>query len=152
MGIDQLLEELKSKGVLFDTNTLIYYFDDIKPYSNVLESIISYVNTGEIQAYISVVTVAELLVKPIREKKQDVIDQYLTFFRLLPNLTLVEITQEIAIRTARIRASVGLKMPDALIVGTAADKKCVILGNDSVWATKNLPVTYYLLKQLNLVL
>jgi predicted nucleic acid-binding protein len=146
MGIEVLLSNLRSsKTVLLDTNSLIYYFDDIPPYGNALEQVFHYVTTGDIHAYLSAVTSAELFVKPLRERNSEIVNQYLTFFHCFPNLTLADVTQDVAMQAALIRAETGLPMPDALIIATAAIKQCPILGNDSKWVTKKLPVPYYCL-------
>jgi predicted nucleic acid-binding protein len=147
MGVKALLSELcKYNAILFDTNTMIYYFEDVKPYSDILESIFSHVQSGHIHAYLSVVTAAELLVKPLREEDHGIANNYLQFYRYYPNLTVAETTRDIAIQGAVIRATTGLKMPDALIAATAAAMKCPILGNDREWTSKKLPVPYFYLK------
>lgn len=147
MGVEALLPELcKYNAILIDTSAMIYYFDDIKPYSNILESIFNHVQSGHIRAYLSVVTVAELLVKPLQKEEHGTANNYLQFFRYYPNLTVAESTSDIAIQAAVIRATTGLKMPDALIVATAAAFKCPILGNDREWTLKKLPVPYFYLE------
>lgn len=149
MGISSLLEQLEHHGrVLFDTNSIIYYMDDAKPYSELMENILNSIEKGDFQGYLSVITVAELFVKPIREKNQAAVNHYLNFLRNFPNLVIAETTQEVALQAAAVRAGTGLKTPDSLIIATAIENDCVIVGNDRLWAAKKLPVAYHNLREL----
>jgi predicted nucleic acid-binding protein len=146
MGVKSIFTELGShQAILFDTNSIIYYLDDITPYSEIIEEILSKVQSGHLLTYLSVITAAELLVKPLREKDQTMLNQIMSLTQHFPNLTLAEITQEVSFQAALIRATTGLKLPDALIIATAEINDCVIIGNDSKWSTKILPVPYFYL-------
>lgn len=148
MGVKSLSHALsKFPAVLFDTNSVIYYLDDVSPYNTILEEILGLVEVGQIKAYLSVITTAEILVKPLQKEDKSLASNYLRFFNFFPNLTVVDTTREIAIQAAIVKASTGMKLPDAIIIATAAVMRCPVLGNDKEWQKKQLPTPYIYLQE-----
>jgi predicted nucleic acid-binding protein len=91
-------------------------------------------------AYISVVSVAEMLIRPIRTGGHD-LSLVTDFVRGFPNLTVLDVTLDIANQAATIRALTRLSMPDALLVGTALLSGCeAIVTNDREWARRLTPL------------
>jgi predicted nucleic acid-binding protein len=91
-------------------------------------------------AYISVVSVTEMLVRPIRsgDSRLDLVTDFLQNF---PNLHILNTDFAIAIQAANIRAVARLALPDALLVGTAIMAACeVIVTNDERWARRLAPL------------
>jgi predicted nucleic acid-binding protein len=90
--------------------------------------------------YVSVITAAELLVRPMRTAGPDLVLMH-TFLRRLPNLFVVDVDFEVAHQAANIRALTRLPLPDALIVGTAIMSGCqVIITNDDRWSRRLSPL------------
>lgn len=148
MGLKSLSHALsKFPAVLFDTNSVIYYLDDVSPYNTILEEILGLAEVDQIKAYLSVITTAEILVKPLQKEDKSLVSNYLRFFNSFPNLTVVDTTKDIAIQAAVVKANTGLKLPDAIIIATAAVMRCPVLGNDKKWLTKQLPVPYICLQE-----
>jgi predicted nucleic acid-binding protein len=91
-------------------------------------------------AYISVVSVAEMLIRPIRAGGHD-LTLVTDFIRGFPNLTVLDVTLDVANQAATIRALTRLSMPDALLVGTALLTGCeAIFTNDREWARRLAPL------------
>jgi predicted nucleic acid-binding protein len=90
--------------------------------------------------YLSVITAAEMLVRPLRTGSTDSQIMH-RFLRQIPNLHIVEVDFEIAQQAANVRALTRLMLPDALIVGTALLSGCeAIVTNDREWARRLSPL------------
>ena len=97
-------------------------------------------DTDPLIAYISIASVSELLVRPIRGAGADL--QLVTeFIRGFRNLEILDVNLDIAIQAANIRAVARLALPDALLVGTAIVAGCeVIVTNDERWVRRLSPL------------
>jgi predicted nucleic acid-binding protein len=97
-------------------------------------------DTDPLAGYISVITAAELLVRPLRSAGHDLVVMH-TFLRRLPNLHVIDIDFEVAHQAASIRALTRLALSDALIVATALMSACaVIVTNDEQWSRRLGPL------------
>lgn len=92
-------------------------------------------STGRNPAILSTLTVAELLVRPFRTGDAAIgaVEGFLRFFG---SIRLVDVTYAIAREAARIRATIGLSIPDAIVIATAIAKGAGVLAtNDRQWPT-----------------
>src|SRR6476661_10417232 len=102
-----------------DTSTCIAYHSTAELAYPVASHLFERISDDDdpLRAYISVVSVAELLVRPIRAG-----DARLTrmhgFLQSFPNLHIVDADFGIAHQAANIRAVARLALPDALLIGT----------------------------------
>jgi predicted nucleic acid-binding protein len=93
-----------------------------------------------LSGYLSVVSAAELLVRPIRGASADLLTMH-AFLRNLPNLHIIDVDFEVAHQAARIRALRRVALPDALIVATAILSGCeAIVTNDAQWSRRLGPL------------
>lgn len=69
----------------------------------------------------SVVTLAEVLVKPLLAARRDLVLRYRDFLSRAPHFTIADITAAAAERAADLRARHGIRLPDALQVATAME-------------------------------
>lgn len=90
-------------------------------------------------AAISALTVAEVLVRPVSASLQlGVIAQ--TRLREFPNLSTAPLDFDTAVEVAHVRATTKLKMPDAIVLGTAiAHQVEAIVHGDSEWGKRVRP-------------
>lgn len=104
--------------LLLDASALIAYLDGGEPVTPVATHLVDhFVRTGRNRGLVSAVTVMELLVRPLRQTPPAhhvVID----FLRHFPNLIAVDVTFDIAVGAASLRAEHNLLTPDALTVAT----------------------------------
>lgn len=143
MGLDSFLNAVGShRKVLVDTNVVIYLLEGTAFFGKAMEKLFGLIEAGEMKGYLSVITITELLVKPIRDKNLELrgkIDLFLDYF---PNLEVLDVTREIAARAAEIHAATNLRVPDAILIATAAVHGCAMVGNDLACAKKDLGIPY----------
>lgn len=123
--------------MLLDTTALAAYLDDSEATHAVTRHILAeFVATGRNPAVISMITVMELLVRPLRESPPGQ-HTLLAFLRNHPNLEVVPVDLQVAQDAAFLRAAQRLSPPDALVVGTGlAAQVGHLVTNDRKWATK----------------
>lgn len=127
-----LLHDLKrSAKVVLDTSILIYHLEDVRPYSDLTEGALTALAEGSFAGLVSTISLAELLVKPFREGRNEQITRCERFVLSLPNTTLCAPDHVISREAARLRAKYLLKTADALLVATAlVEKAAALLTND----------------------
>ena len=59
----------KHKVVGLDTAPLIYYIEDVAPYADLLDPLFGLLENHHLRAATSTITLAEILTKPLAEKK-----------------------------------------------------------------------------------
>ncbi|HAG09209.1 MAG TPA: PIN domain nuclease [Desulfotomaculum sp.] len=150
MGIKDFLKEVERFPViLIDTNIAIYLLEDIPVYGKGAKELFRLVQVGKIKAFLSVITAIELLVRPMKAENEELVNNIKLFLNHFPNLKLINVSKEIALKAAEIRAATNLKVPDAIIIASAVVNSCPVAGNDLEWARKNLMIPYiYLGKYL----
>jgi predicted nucleic acid-binding protein len=114
-----LLRALKGQTVAVDTMVFIYVFEEHPLYLPFLRSFFQEVEKGNLEATTSTITLTECLVQPYRKKDMVLAARYMVLFRNFPHLSVLPVTDEIAERAAILRASYGLKTPDAIQLATA---------------------------------
>jgi len=105
--------------ILLDTNCFIYYFEDNDSYADRLEELFTRIQNGKITAYMSVLSLLELLVKPKREGNVFLENRYKLALMNYPNLKIIDVSIGISDIAAGLRAEHNIKTPDAIILATA---------------------------------
>jgi predicted nucleic acid-binding protein len=105
--------------ILIDTNCFIYYFEDNEIYADKLEEMFTKIQNGEIKAYMSVLSLLELLVKPKKDGNIFLENRYKLTLMNYPNLKIIDVSVGIADVAATLRAEHNIKTPDAIILATA---------------------------------
>lgn len=106
------------------------------------------VRDGQKQAFVSVVTELELLVRPFREGDGWEAEQVRVVLDG-PGVHVVEMNRQVARMGAEIRAKRALSLADATIVATAMYANCdLIVGNDARCAQRVRDIPYVLLDEL----
>lgn len=129
----RLNEALRGHEVVaIDTNCFIYYLEGGMWAEELKDNLFLPLERGSFRAVTSVLTVAEILVRPKSLGFQDVCDEYVLLLSSYPNLEIVPFTLRIAIRCAEVRARYRIRTPDALQVATALEEGAgVFLTNDA---------------------
>lgn len=127
-----VIELLKHKIVFLDTAPLIYFMEGHSQYQPVLEQIFKLNDEGHFQFITSCITLLEVLVKPLKEKKHKTANQYRQILSSAAGLEIVDISTTISIRAASYRADFNLRTPDAIQIATAVEQKAdFFLTNDA---------------------
>ncbi len=112
-----------------DTNVIIYYIEEHPVFLEKVEPLIDKIVEGKAIGITSYVTLLELLVKPIKEERFDLVEQYKTI--LMAQLEMVPLDESVSLRAAELRAKYGIKTPDAIQLAS------VIFKNGNVFITND---------------
>lgn len=127
--------------ILLDTSCLVAYLDSTEVVHPIARHILdAFVGSGRNDAVIAMVTMMEILVRPLRSSPPGH-RTVLSFVRHHPNLEAVPTDLQVAQEAASLRASHRLRPPDALVIGTAiACQVSQLVTNDQTWAAKLAPI------------
>jgi predicted nucleic acid-binding protein len=109
----------KYKSVYLDTSAFIYFIEDNTRYHKVCKSIFEKIEAGSIKASTSTLTLLEVLVKPYKLKRDDLVFSFYSLFSTYPNISWINLTFNISDLAAKLRAENGLKAPDAIHAASA---------------------------------
>jgi predicted nucleic acid-binding protein len=104
--------------VVVDTAPLIYLLEDHPRFAAQFVALFEAAEQGRITIAISTITVAELLVGPLKLGQDALAKRY---EKALGAFDVIPVSLEIASTAARLRASTGLRLPDALQAATALE-------------------------------
>jgi predicted nucleic acid-binding protein len=120
VALKRLVAELgRFTRIGLDSSVLIYHLEDVRPYSDLTEGLFAAIGRGAPAAVLSTISVAELLVKPWRERQPAQVTAFERFVVSLPNASVIAPDVGMANEAARLRAAYGIRLPDALLVATA---------------------------------
>jgi predicted nucleic acid-binding protein len=112
-----------------DTNVIIYYIEEHPVFLGKVEPLIDRIVEGKAIGITSYVTLLELLVKPIKEERFDLVEQYKTI--LMTQLEMVPLDESVSLKAAELRAKYGIKTPEAIQLASVISKNGdVFITND----------------------
>lgn len=130
--MDHIRRQLANHSVIaLDSSIFIYHFEANPTYLPLTEVVLSAIADGTCQGVISTVTIMELTVWPWRQNRGDVARQYELLLANFPNLTIVDVTRDVARRAAQLRALYNVRSADALLVATG------LAGEATAWVTND---------------
>lgn len=106
----------KFKLIGLDTNIFSYHFHNHPQFVKFTNIIFNYLNQDQLKGITSVITLTELLSVNVNLAKIKILQQA---FQTTPNLTVLDVAQEIALEAAKIRRKYGFRTPDAIQLATA---------------------------------
>lgn len=126
---------IKGRVVAFDTAPLIYYIEENLNYLPLVEELFESIDAGSAQGFTSVLTLLEVLVKPMREGREDIADQYREVLTASANIGLYPIGEAVCETAADLRSKYPwLRTPDAIQIATAISHHAsTIVTNDDRW-------------------
>ena len=113
------IKALSGSLVALDTAPFIYFIEEHPTYLSHLRPFFEAVDQGEIRVVTSSLTLTEVLVHPIRRGATDLADRYRNILLEAVHITTVPVTEQVAEDAARLRATHGLRTPDAIQIFTA---------------------------------
>jgi predicted nucleic acid-binding protein len=134
--------------VYLDANIIIYVVEDVAPYAEHARSLLHAMASGTVEAVTSELTLAEVLVGPLRAGNESIGNAYTTFLYRSIGLVTMEVSREILVAAGELRAATSLRLPDAFHGATARRAGCTaFLTNDE--RLKSIPgIATVLLKDL----
>jgi predicted nucleic acid-binding protein len=118
------MKDIGHGTVCLDTSVFIYFIEEDKRYLNTVSPIFEAINIGVLTAVTSGVTLLETLVIPLRHKNSAIAAQYEHLLTDSFGLTLVPLDLDLLRKAAELRATLGIKTPDALQIAAAKREKC----------------------------
>lgn len=121
------------KGVVLDTMVFIYLFEDSPQFGSVSEFILEQVGLGKFEGVVTPITAAELMVKPIQNRRYDLADRYRLALRSMQTVVPVAFSFETGLLAGSLRAKYGLPLPDMIQVACAMESRSpTLITNDKV--------------------
>ena len=122
---------LPSSGpVYLDANGFIYSVERIEPYRTLLEPLWLQARAGQFEVVSSELVILETLVKPLRES-DTLLENLFRSLLAAREVRMIPATASLWEHAARLRATTGLKTPDALHAATAlAVESTLFVTND----------------------
>lgn len=143
MAIALLDDALRTMDrVLVDTSAMIAFHNVREPAHPLATHLMRRIENGAdpLRGYYSVVSAAEIMVRPIRTSMADFTYMH-TFLTGFPNLAILPVDMPVATQAATIRAATNIRMPDALIVASGLLSGCqAIISNDQPWQSRLSPL------------
>jgi predicted nucleic acid-binding protein len=109
----------KHEIIGLDTAPLIYFIEDVAPYAELLDGSFALLEAKKLRAVTSTVSLAEILTKPLAEKKFALVDEIKFALKALSALSIVAVDEKLAEAAALIRARFSIRLPDAIQVAAA---------------------------------
>ncbi len=110
-----------SRKVFLDSAPLIYFIEGSSEYQPLLQSLFESAEKGRFSFVTSVVTLLEVMVKPLREGQKELAAQYRDILTSASGMKLLSVSPTVAERAAQLRATYQLKTPDAIQLATAVE-------------------------------
>jgi predicted nucleic acid-binding protein len=119
------------KGVVLDTMIFIYLFEDSRQFASVSEFILEQIGLGKLEGVVTPITAAELMVKPLQNKRYDLADRYRLALRSMQNVVPVVLSFEVGLLAGGLRAKYGLPLLDMIQIACAMQSKTpTLITND----------------------
>lgn len=125
-----VIDDLISKTIFLDTAPLIYYIEGNSAYEVQLDKLFELNKKGEIFFSTSTITLLEILVKPLREKRFELAKIYSDLLIQSDNFKIIDIDRFVAIEAANLRSKFSLKTPDSIQIAASSLHCDFFLTND----------------------
>jgi predicted nucleic acid-binding protein len=139
-GLDAALGD--AERVLLDSSALIAFHSPHERAHPVADHLLKRIGSSRdpLRGYYSVVSAIELLIRPIRTGQQRFTFMH-AFLTQYPNLTDLPMDLTVAVQAANLRATTGISLPDAVVIGSGLLAGCeAIITNDERWKRRLEPL------------
>ncbi len=130
------------KNIFLDTMFFIYHFEKETKFLGLTTQVLSLVESGAIICSTSCLTLMEILAKPMKRGREDLVEDYKMLFETFPNLTLIPLGTSVAYMAAYFKSAYSLKPSDSVQIASA-----VVSGADHFLTNDNDLVS---IKELNI--
>ncbi|MFH1760697.1 MAG: type II toxin-antitoxin system VapC family toxin [bacterium] len=135
------------RNVVLDTMVFIYLFEDSSGYGQVCEFLVDKAGSGLFSGIVTPITAAELVVKPIEKKREDLADRYILSLQSMKNIKPVFMDFKIGQLAGALRAKYKLPLPYMIQAAFAlcSEKPTIITNDKAMKIIKEVQI--YLLDQ-----
>jgi len=127
------------RRISLDTGIFVAQSSAADPRQACAQWLVDQVHAGRFECVISSVSVAEMLVRPSATDLVAAVAAQAAL-RNFPHLRIVDLTFDLAVDAAHVRATTKLKLPDAMILATAlAHRLQAVVHGDDVWEARAAP-------------
>lgn len=109
--------------IYLDTSLYIYFFENNQEFANKVEQIFLLSTKKHISIVASTLLLTELLVAPLREQNEILIELYKNLQAMIPTIVYTDLNYQIGVEAANIRAKYNIGVPDAIHLATAKVKQ-----------------------------
>ncbi|MBW2099986.1 MAG: PIN domain-containing protein [Deltaproteobacteria bacterium] len=113
-----LIDEIRGKRISINTAPFIYFIEKNPDYINLVKPIFSEIENEEIDAVTSTITLLEVLVLPLKLKREILAEQYRDILLYTDGLFTYEISHDISEMAAKLRVKYNIRTPDAIQIAT----------------------------------
>lgn len=132
-----------------DANLYIYAFEGIETHRKRMADLLAAIDRQQTTVIASELLFTEVLPRPVREGRHDLVERYLDLFRGTSRIHLVPVDRPAVLRSVHLRADFGLRSMDALHLATALVHDCeTFVTNDRRLARVD-PIRVLVLDDLN---
>lgn len=118
------INKLRGSRVYFDVNPIIYFIEQNTHFAETVTPIFEMIGEGSIVAFTSELSLTEILIKPIRDNLNQVIQAHKELL-LDPELfTLISPNQDTFLLAAELGGKLSMRTPDAIHMACAIESKC----------------------------
>jgi uncharacterized protein len=118
-------------SIALDTVVLVYFLERHIRHFSIIKKLFHRIEKGQVRGLMSSLVYTELLIPAYRAGRSDLAMQTFNYLSRFPNLTTTSVSPPISREAARLRATYGLRTPDAIHGATALHQKAdLILTND----------------------
>ena len=103
-------------------NVFIYAVEGYEKYAKLCTAILQSIEAMKIHAFTSELTLAEVLVRPLKDQKSGIAAIYEDLIQSQFDLRVEPVSRDILLSAAKLRAMSGCRLPDAIHIATA--QKC----------------------------
>ena len=107
-----------------DANLYIYAFEGIKTHRKRMAELLAAIDRQQATVIASELLFTEVLPRPMKEGRRDLVERYLDLFRGTSRIHLVPVDRSAILRSVHLRADFGLRSMDALHLATALVHDC----------------------------
>jgi predicted nucleic acid-binding protein len=119
-------------AVYVDANTLIYRIETIQPYLTTAAPLWDALRAGTQSVITSELSLLETIVKPLQLGNTSLQELFETILYNTKGFSCLPITRQILEAAAQVRATFGLKTPDAIHAATALSEGCTLFVTNDV--------------------
>jgi predicted nucleic acid-binding protein len=118
------INKLRGSRVYFDVNPIIYFIEQNTQFAELVTPVFEMIGDGSILAFTSELSLTEVLIKPIRDNRIQVIQTHKELL-LDPELfTLISPNQDTFLLAAQLGGKLSMRTPDAIHMACAIESKC----------------------------